>query len=408
MTSTQSIHDLTQSVNLPGFFVVDTRYQSGEFYLYLQRRSHCAKCGKCGKFCGTFYDSSSRTIRDLDWGHNLVFLVIQRVRVQCPRCGIRAESLPFAPLGTRHTKRFSNAAARMCRSMTRRDAAQLFSLSEDTVGRYELTYVQHQQKIAKRERRTVRLLQFDEIAKRKGHNYVTVFQDCESRQVLDVVDGRKKEDVKRFFEAMTKEKCEGIEAVCIDMSTSYISAAKEYCPNAMLVFDRFHIVKHLNEALCKLAKSEKLKQPPEQQKHWERLSRIMGKNPENLTPKQRVQRDLVLSQSALLSTAYRLKEQFRGLWDKRTLRGAKISLTRWVSSARALGETPFLDFVAMVERHRREILNYYHFPLTNGPQEGLNNKLNVLRRRAYGFANVENYKLKIFQSTLEKERVFLP
>ena len=272
MNTSSILSDLSKTVNLSGFFVTGTALKNGDFQIYLERRMHVAKCSCCGRYCGTFYDSKLLSFRDLNWGSTRVFLRIRRVRVDCPICGIKSEKFPFACFGSPMTKRFQTFLACMCRVMTRADVADLYQVSEDTITRYELAF--HDERYQNDEDLDdLRLLRLDEIARRKGHNYLTVLVNAETGRVVEVVEGRKKDDLQPFFARLGDERASKIEAVSLDMSRSYIAAIETWCENALLVFDRFHIVKHLNDALNEVRKSEKRKEGKKHQEKWRHSKR---------------------------------------------------------------------------------------------------------------------------------------
>lgn len=402
MTAQDILTDLTNTVKFSGFFVTKTAREGGDFQLFLARRNHVAHCSCCGRFCGIFYDSKMRSIRDLNWGETRVYLRVNCVRVDCPTCGVKAEKLPFAPVGSAMTHRFQRFLGEMCRSMTRADVAFLYGVSEDTVTRCEMDLLKGLKEDPNRFAEVTKL-RIDEIARRKGHNYLTIFVNAQTGQVLDVLEGRSMEDIGPFFEHLGKEGCARIEAVCIDMSRSYIAALERWCPQAKIVFDRFHVVKHLNEALNNIRKSFQRQAPKDEKEEWRHSRRALGKNEENLTEKETECLGWLKANCPELFTVYQLKVEFQQLWEYPTQRGANIFLTRWLQKAYATDYEEFIEFCQMVENHRAGIMNYYKYPLTNGPQEGLNNKLNVIRRRAYGYRNMYSFSLKIFQATTPKK-----
>ncbi len=282
--------------------------------------------------------------------------------------------------------------------MTRSDVARLYGLSEDTIGRLEWLALQEFQP-TRSSLGNLRLLSIDELAKRKGHNYVSIILNAETGRVVWVADGRKKEDLRPFFEALGAFRRSKIEAVSMDMSRSYIPAFEQWCPKARIVFDRFHIVKHFHQALHDIRKSEFLKSPRSEKENWRHSRQALGKNKWSLSEKERECLLWMLREKPVIATAYKLKPRFSRIWEVPTLRGAKIALTRWIQRANKIENESMRRFCRMLERHRKGILNYHLYPLTNGPQEGFNNKLNVLRRRAYGFRNVEWFSLKIIQAS---------
>ena len=275
MTTESIYHELTNAVNIPGFFVTQMETFEDRIRLYLERRSHVARCSGCGRYCGLFYDSKERVLRDYDWGKKTVYLVVRRVRVKCSACRIRVEKLTFADLRSPFTARFQDDLVERATVMTRSDVASFYDISQDTIGRWEWMALQLFQP-SRQKLRGLKQLRVDEIAKRKGHNYVTVITNAQTNQVVWVGDGRKKDDLAPFFRMLGKRGCLAVEAVCMDMSRSYIPAFTQGCKNAKIVFDRFHIVKHLNDALNKFRKSEKLKLTDEEQNLWRYSKRPLG------------------------------------------------------------------------------------------------------------------------------------
>jgi len=405
MTSSSMYHELTKAVNIPGFFVTKFESYPDRIRLYIQRRSHVARCSRCGRYSGEFYDSKQRVLRDFNWVDKPCFLALSRVRLFCRYCWrVRVEKLPFASKRGTFTTRFENSIVELARYMTRADVALHFGVSEDTVGRLEWRALQNF-KPTRSTLKGLKQLRCDEIAKRKGHNYVTVITDALTGRVVWVADGRRQQDLDGFFKALGPRGCLEIEAVCIDMSRSYIPAFEKGCPNAKIVFDRFHIVKHFHEAMNAIRKSDILKSPESEKTKWRYSRHALGKDRADLTEKQSETLAWMLKEKPMIAMVYQLKSRLSKIWEVPTLRGAKISLTRWIQRANKIESPAMKAFCKMLERHRRGILNYHLYQLTNGPQEGFNNKLNVLRRRAYGFRNVDWYSLKIFQASMPKESI---
>lgn len=405
MTSNSFYHELTKAVNIPGFFVTKFESYPDRIRVHIQRRSHVARCSRCGRYSGEFYDSKNRVLRDHNWADKPCYLVVSRVRVYCRYCwAVRVEKLPFASKTGNFTTRFAHSLVELARHMTRADVALYRGVSEDTVGRLEWQALQNfypnRSKLS-----GLKQIRCDEIARRKGHNYVTVIVDALTNRVVWVANGRRQQDLDGFFKALGPRGCQKLEAVCIDMSRSYIPAFEKGCPNAKIIFDRFHVVKHFHEAMNAVRKSDILKSPENEKAKWRHSRHALGKNRGDLTEKQSKVLAWMLKEKPMIAMVYQLKLRFSKIWDVATLRGAKISLTRWIQRANQIQHAAIKAFCETLERHRKGILNYHLYPLTNGPQEGFNNKLNVLRRRAYGYRNVDWYSLKIFQASMPKESI---
>lgn len=237
----------------------------------------------------------------------------------------------------------------------------------------------------------------DEISIGRGHRYLTVVLDLRSGAVVFVGDGKGADALLPFWHKLKSAKA-SIEAVAMDMSPSYISAVTQHLPEATIVFDHFHIIKMFNDKLAELRRD--LQRNAEQADHnilkgtrW-----LLLKNPENLNEgrneKQRLEEALQLNKP--LATAYYLKEDLRQVWSQPTKNKAELFLDDWIARAR-ITETNLLEkFADSLEEHRAGILAYYDFPISTGPLEGTNNKIKTLQKRAYGFRDMDFFKLKIY------------
>lgn len=240
------------------------------------------------------------------------------------------------------------------------------------------------------------LIAIDEISVRKGRRYLTVVLDLESGAVVFVGDGKGSAALEPLWRRLRRSRAH-IEAVAIDMSAAYASAVKTNIPDASLVFDRFHIVKLANEKLSDLRREIQRTAEAQEKKVLKGTRWLLLMNPENLDEEKDEPKRLAaaLKINAPLAAGYYLKEDLRQLWEQDDKSAGERFLDGWL--ARAWGsDVPILARLAdTLDAHREGILAWYDHPITTGPLEGTNNKIKVLKRRAYGYRDTEFFKLKI-------------
>lgn len=237
----------------------------------------------------------------------------------------------------------------------------------------------------------------DEIAVKKGHKYLTVVMDLKSGRVVFVGDGKGADALEPFWKRLKHSKAK-IRAVAVDMSPAYISAVGTNLPKAEIVFDHFHVVKMFNEWLSNYRRYLQRTAETKEQKEVLKGTRwILLKNPENLdasrSEKERLDKALELNQP--LATAYMMKEKLRFIWFQESKVIAEKSLNEWIGEAKVSGISILEGFADTLKTHKEGILAYYDYGISTGPLEGMNNKIKTMKRQAYGFRDIEFFKLKI-------------
>jgi transposase len=215
--------------------------------------------------------------------------------------------------------------------------------------------------------------------------------------VVFVGDGKGAEALEPFWRRLRRAHAK-IQAVATDMSKAYIRAVRENLPRAVHVFDHFHVIKLFNEKLTSFRREMYQQLSSEEDRKLLKGTRwLLLKNPENLDSdkgeRQRLEEALALN--APLATAYYLKEDLRQIWSQPDWRTARKVLRDWLKRARASGIRMLEQFANTLEKHQEGILNYYKYPISTGPLEGTNTKIQAMKRQAYGFRDIEFYKLKI-------------
>jgi transposase len=283
----------------------------------------------------------------------------------------------------------------LCREMTNTAVAKAERLHDSTVKDLDTLYMQRQ--VARAGLPAPRAIGVDEIAIRKGHDYRIVVSDLDRRRPIWVGGkGRTEADMDLFFAALGAKKTARIQLAAMDMWKPFRASLKHHAPHARVIFDKFHIMRHLGDALDEVRRRE-----------YRRLAAkdrafIKGQRYTLLSHDGRRALAKLLKANTRLNTAYLLKESFGQLWDYQTESGARAFFTRWTQSLKWQRLTSYEKFAAMIDRHWDGIASYCHpeNKVSLGLVEGLNNKIRVLQRRAYGYRDEDYLKLKIVAAFL--------
>jgi len=354
------------------------------------------RCGVCRQRCREVHSvGKEREWRDLSMRKLPLKLRYRPRRVDCPRCGVRVEEFPWAEPWARVTTALSNAVARLARELSWQGTAREYGLNWKTVAGIVKRAVQYG--LRNRKRPPVHAIGIDEVSRRKGQVYLTVVYDLERRVLLWVGDGRTEEAVQKFFtEEMGRRRCGTLRVVCMDMWAPYIKLVREHARNAQILFDRFHIVKHLNEALNEVRRSLMRTLSLKERATFKGTRWLLLKNPWNLSTHQQERLSTLVRWNTPLVRAWYLKESFQLFWSYRQSKRAEQHLRKWMSSAMRSRLEPFKKFVRMLRSHLDGILPWTTLRLSNGAVEGMNNKIKSISHRAFGFRGPENFIAAIY------------
>ena len=236
----------------------------------------------------------------------------------------------------------------------------------------------------------------DEISRKKGQIYLTNVYDLKEKRLLWSGEGRDKTTINKFYNQVGHKLSTSVTAICCDMWQPYIDNLKLYFPDAIIVFDKFHIVSHLNKAVDEVRREEARELKETEPDILKGTRYLWLKNPWNLTDNQKVKLSTLEKLNLKINRAYLLKENFQYVWEYKYPGWAKKFLKQWFWMATHSRLKPLRDFAWMVRRHEEGILNYFKVPISNGIVERLNNKAKVISHRAYGFRTVETYKLTLY------------
>lgn len=357
-------------------------------------------CSGCGEPCPAIHDTAERWVDDLPVFDAATRLLVHRVRVACPGCGPKLERLDWLAPYARVTSRLAESVARLCRVLPVKHAADYFDLDWKTVKRIDKAYLTRT--LGPVDLSGLTRLAIDEFAIQKGHRYATVVIDPACRRVLWVGRGRGREDVRPFFELLGPERCRLIEAVAMDMNAAFDLAVRAHCPNAEVVYDLFHVVaKYGREVVdrVRVDEADRLKHDRPARKVIKGARWLLLRNRENITKDQdRVRLDELLKANRKLMTVYVLKDDLKQLWAYRHTGYALRFWQQWYGRAVRSRIEPLKRFAAKLKGYLPGILSHCRFPLHTSVLEGINNKIKVLKRMAYGFRDDAYFFLKIRQA----------
>lgn len=292
--------------------------------------------------------------------------------------------------------------ASLAETMSLKDTANVVRLDWKTVKQIDREYIRSLlPDISKLE---ITRIAMDEIAILKGHKYVTIIRDYDTGVVIRTFMGRKYEDTASALQSLGTGRLARILYVSLDMWDPYIKAVNEKCPNARLIFDKFHVVKKINEALDRVRRTEFANACEAERLNMKRKRYLILSREANLKPQQQEDLDKLVQKNERLHKAYLLKEQILSIFEDTTstLEQIQERIAIWFSNVLSNEIEEFYSVVDTMRTYLYGILNHFKYHMTNAIAEGFNTKINVIKRRAYGFRDVEYFMLKIIQSSLPR------
>jgi transposase len=311
------------------------------------------------------------------------------------------EKLPFLADSPFYTKRFAFYIGRRCSTSTVKDIAEEFHLDRKTVKDLEIQYMQ--EKLLRAGKPRPKVIGIDEISIRKGHIYRIVVSDLEKRRPIWFGgEDRSKESMDLFYEWLGPAKTKHIRLAVMDMWKPFEKSTREKALQAAILYDKFHVIRHLNEALDKIRKNEYARLTGQSRKFIKGQKYTLLSHRENLTTDGRRSLKTLLTANKRLNTAYILKEEFGQLWDYQSEAWARKFFDNWKASLKWQRLKPYEKFAKMVERHWDGIAAFCkpENKVALGFVEGLNNKIRVIQRRAYGLRDQEYLRLKVLTCML--------
>lgn len=387
---------IRETLDLQGVRIQSVVKAGSELLVTLMPDCRChPRCGVCGS-PGDYRDTlSERRFRHVPLWAIPVTLVYAPCRVTCPRCkSVHVERMSWAAGKKRLTRAFAVAIATWAKSLPWQQVARQFQCSWGTVAAAVAYVVDFG--LARRDLSGITHIGIDEISRQKGHVYLTNVYDLRTGSLVWSGEGRTKDTLTAFFEFFGHARTAKLVGICCDMWPSYIEAIKAKAPQATLVFDKFHIVRKLTEAVDSVRRQEVNDKSTEHKEVLAGTRYIWLKNPWNLTDKQKASLGFLETLNLKINRAYLLKESFRDFWQSATKEVATRFMNQWFLWAMESKIKPMQDFALLLKRHEENILTYFDLPISNGAVEGLNNKAKVISHRAYGFRSAKNYILNLY------------
>jgi len=354
------------------------------------------QCSHCGESTRAVHDQQERRVRDLPIFEHRVELIVPRLRVACARCGPKLERLSWLEPYARVTRRLCESVAQLCRVASIRHVASFFGLDWKTVK--DLDFASLQRQLGPIDLDGLEVIGMDEFAIQKGHRYATVIVEPMRKRVLWVGRGRGREDVRPFFELLGPERCKRLRAAVMDMNAGYELEVKRHCPQAAIVFDLFHVVaKYGREVIdrVRVDRANELRADKPARRVVKGARWLLLKNRDSLAPGQDVQLKELLAANRALFAVHVLRDALKDLWSYRHAGYAERAWKSWYSQARRSRIEPLKRFAANLKPYLPGILAHCRFPLGTNFIEGINNKIKVIKRMAYGFRDDAYFFLKI-------------
>jgi transposase len=387
---------LYQMFGLRGYEYRRTDYYQGTASFVIEQPRAKYRCSECGSKSVHAQGHKDRFLRSLPIGGKPTFILLQVARVHCLDCGLtRQVKVPFADPWRTYTHAFERYALELSRFGTIQDVAHHLNVSWDIIKDIQKRNLVR--KFAKPKLKNLKEIAIDELAIGKGHRYVTLVLDLRSGAVVFVGDGKGVEALTLFWKRLRSSRAK-VKAVATDMSKAYIRAVRDNLPSAIHVFDHFHVIKLYNDKLSAFRR-DLYRQLTDL--HTLKILKgtrwLLLKNPENLDEgRNEIDRlAAALDLNTPLTIAYYMKDDLRQIWNQRTKAQARRVLDDWIRRAEASGIDMLQRFAVTLREHSEGILNYYDYRISTGPLEGVNTKIQAMKRQAFGFRDPEFFKLKI-------------
>lgn len=368
----------------------------------IHRANAKGRCSRCLRPCPGYDHLPTRRFEFVPLWAIAVFLVYAPRRVECPEHGVVVEHMPWSDGKSPMTIALMCFLADWAKRLSWWETAKRFSSSWDKV-RIAVQWVVHWG-LEHRNLDGVESLGIDEIAFSKGHNYMTVVYDISpnAKRLLWLGENRTKATIKQFFTWFGVEHCRSLRFVCSDMWKPYLDAVRDFCPNAINILDRFHIVKKLKEAVDATRRAEATDLRRKGDKVTLHKTRwCLLKKTANLFYGQAVRLQELLKLNLRTTRAYLMAEDFdEHFWAYKSPAWAGKFLDAWCTRTMRSRIEPMKKVAKTLRKHRNLILNYFRAKklLSNGIVEGMNNKLKLVTRKSYGFRSAETLKIALYHT----------
>lgn len=373
---------------------VDLSLADKQLLIVLVHVSDKAICPDCSASCSLHDHAPARRWRHLDTMQFETLLEAQVPRVDCPQCGVKTCHVPWAGKHSRFTLLFEAfAIAVLDCSSSVSAAAALLRLGWEAVHHIMKRAVDRG--LARRQVDDVKHVGIDEKSFGRGQDYVSVMTDLNGSRVLEVVPGRDEEAANQLWKSLPEDQQMKIEAVAIDMSQAFENSVRENVPHADIVHDKFHISKHLNEAVDKVRRQEHKVLKQEGDDRLKGTKQLWLYREENIPDDRLLDFDALKDQQLKTARAWAIKENFRWFWTNCYAGNARKYFQDWYSWASRSRLDPIVKVAQMIKNRLHNVLTYFKHHITNAISEGFNSRIQAIKANARGFRNFDNYRTRI-------------
>jgi transposase len=371
---------------------VELKLESGEIHVHLRHHDMINwPCAQCGAACKLYDHQPERQWRHLDTCQYQTILHAEPPRSACPEHGVKVIRLLWAEPSSRFTALFEALAIEWLKAASQKAVAGLLQLSWDEI--HGIMERAIERGMERRQREQIRHLGVDEKAFRKGQSYLTLVNDLIRGRVVYVAEDRKQSSLDGFWDTLTAEQINGMEAVAMDMWDPYVASTRAHLPEAdgKIVFDKFHVAKHLGDAVDRVRRKEHkiLKAAGDDRLTGTRYDWL--RNPVSMEPKDRKEFAELRNSELKTARAWALKEIFLRLYEYVYQRPARKHFRWWHNWAVRSRLSPMIEVARMLQRRFENIITYLRHRITNASSESINAKVQWVKYTARGFRNKRNF-----------------
>jgi len=400
------VYSIRKALNIPQYKITEI-ISENEKEVHIRLEPHKRKafvCSGCGEVHKIGYHGVEESVaEDLALFEKRVYLHVAKRRYRCPQDDrIHIEEIPWIKKWGRATKRFAERVNRLTAITTNQEAGWFLGLDDEVVYRIDKEMLEEKAREKLMPPPAAINISVDEVSYRKYHRYLTNVIDVDERLVIWNDKGRKAEVLDRYYAGIGEEGCQRIESVALDGAKHYISSTSRYAVNALIVYDRFHIVQKLNWAVDMVRKEELRKARADENNELVELINcrqrfILLKNKNKLTPRQANYLQKLCEINQPIYQAMLLKESFLQIYSYSEIEEVKAYLRDWIKEALSSSLEVFKILAKSFSEKMQYIINWFKKKISSAISEGFNNKIKRLKRMAYGYKDIEYFRLKIHQ-----------